>query len=254
MISFCVTCRNRLWQLRQTLGFNLDQLGGGHEIVLVDFGSSDGLAEWVWSNFRGAIESSRLRFFEVTNPVHWNCARAKNLAHRLARGDYVFNLDADNWITPLDVAMIARAAEMGLPSHQGNSFKDGSFGRIGLPRSLFMEMGGYDENLLPMGSQDLNLLERMQAMNLALAKLPAAKRPAVQNTFEHKVSEAGGERPANPHAAAIVYAEMNRLNLAISRARTRLEGPRYQGGFASFRGRLDGVAVTIDGFDVIRPA
>lgn len=113
-ISFCSTCRNRLWQIRETLPRNLDAIREEHEIVLVDYGSTDGLSEWVWAHFQGAIDRGSLVFFEVRNEVRWNLARAKNLAHRLATGHYLFNLDADNFVTPSDVQAIEQAARMGL--------------------------------------------------------------------------------------------------------------------------------------------
>lgn len=126
----------------------------GHEIVLVDYGSSDGLSEWIWKNFTNDINSKKLIFFEVKNEVRWNIARAKNLAHRLASGSYLFNLDADNFITREDILEIQKVADLGFHCWQfseGNR-DDGSFGRIGLPAQLFKMIGGYDESFLPMGN------------------------------------------------------------------------------------------------------
>ena len=68
-ISFCISCRNRLRQLSQTLPGNLDCLDEDVEISLVDYGSSDGLSDWVRSRFGHFIETGRLVFFEVLNPV-----------------------------------------------------------------------------------------------------------------------------------------------------------------------------------------
>lgn len=258
MISFCVTCRNRLWQLKETLAHNLGHLRDEHEISLVDYGSTDGLGEWVWSNFRSQIESGRLRFFEVTNPVHWSSPRAKNLAHRIAAGDYLFNLDADNWIVAQDVALVQKAAELGVPCHQTTRVEgrpvtaivgNGTYGRIGMPRELFMDLGGYDESMLPMGGQDFNLLERLRHLGLKIGHLPSPQKAPVQNTYEQKMAEVGGALEGDARSA---FTELNKLNIAFARARTKHEGPRLLGGFASFRGRLNGKPVTIDGFNVIR--
>jgi glycosyltransferase involved in cell wall biosynthesis len=117
-ISFCVTCRNRLWQLQETLESNLSVLGKNHEIVLVDFGSSDGLSSWVWAGFEDDIRNGRLTFFEVLSEVSWSSPKAKNLAHRLAKGNYLFNLDADNFLTGQDLAGIEDAAATGVPCQQ----------------------------------------------------------------------------------------------------------------------------------------
>ncbi len=54
-ISFCITCKNRLHQIRQTLPKNLEdnrRLQELVEFVLVDFGSTDGLRKWISDNFK----------------------------------------------------------------------------------------------------------------------------------------------------------------------------------------------------------
>lgn len=120
-ISFCTTCKGRLYQLRETLPVNLDTLQNDEEIVLVDYRSPDGAAAWIWANFRPEIEAGRLRLFEVLDEAPWHSPKAKNLAHRLARGSYLFNLDGDNFILPEDTALIraAKARGVGLPAgHQ----------------------------------------------------------------------------------------------------------------------------------------
>ncbi|MBI5276993.1 MAG: glycosyltransferase [Burkholderiales bacterium] len=250
LISFCVTCRNRLWQLEQTLESNLAQLGDRHELVLVDYGSGDGLAEWVWARWRSPIEEGRLRFFEVTGQLPWSSPRAKNLAHRIARGEYLFNLDADNRITASDVLMLVEAARGGYSVHQfSGDWRDGTFGRIGVPRQVFLDLGGYDEAMLPMATHDGDLLQRLLASGQRVKRLPAPRVRAVGNSIEQKMAEAG---PAQADAA-VAYKHMVRVNMELARLRMAREGPRRSGGYASFNGRLNGVAVTIDGFNVIRP-
>jgi len=144
-VSFCPTCRNRLWQLRQTLPANLTALSRqpSTELVLVDYGSSDELVEWVWHNFQSPIDAGLLQFFQLEKRPPWNCARAKNLAHRLASGRYLFNLDADNFIQQRDLEQINPAAVAGKVIHQwSGDWHDGSLGRIGLPRELFYTLWG----------------------------------------------------------------------------------------------------------------
>ncbi len=246
MISFCVTSRNRLWQLQQTLADNLAAIGERHEIALVDYGSTDGLSAWIWDNFAQAIESGRLVFFEVTSETRWSSPKAKNLAHRIARGSYLFNLDADNRIRPSDIALIERARRLSLAAHQWTGdWKDGSFGRIGMSRKAFFELGGYDEAMLPMGEQDLDLLRRVRQSGRKIARLLPPAEPAVQNTFEEKMAEVKMGQPD----ARDAYNELRAFNRALSKFRNELEGPRRSGGFSSYRGSLNGEPVVIDGFD-----
>lgn len=254
-ISFCTSCRNRMWQISQTLGANLETLDEDLEIVLVDYGSTDGLAAWVWSNFAAAIESGRLVFFEVKNKVSWSSPRAKNLAHRLGRGDFLFNLDADNFVTKLDIMLLRRVRQLGLVTQQWSGVQeDGSYGRIGLPRKLFFKLGGYDETLLPMGGQDTDLINRMRVARLRFAKVPPPEKPAILNDYAHKVAEIGKAKAVDETKSKMLWETMDQLNFKLSIFRLRSEGPWRSDGFQTFEGKLNGKPVIIDGLNHIRAA
>lgn len=250
-ISFCTTCRNRLWQLRETLPQNLECIAPPHQIVLVDYGSDDGLSEWVWRHLQSHIENKKLVFFEVTNEVRWNVARAKNLAHRLGTGNYLFNLDADNYITDEDVELIEKVGKMGLYSHQwSETWEDGSFGRIGIPKAIFQKIGGYDETLLPMGGQDVDIIQRLAALKYRRAKLAAPQRTAVQNQQSDKIKELiHPESKLNDPGK--VYRKSNIISLEISKFKLEMEGAVRLGGGFSYKGLLNGKPVVINGFDEI---
>lgn len=248
-ISFCISCRNRLWQIQDTLLKNLSCLDEDLEIVLVDYGSSDGLSDWVWANFKDYIDNQKLVFFEVKNLIGWSSPRAKNLAHRLSNGQYLFNLDADNFITAVDINLIRKSHKMNLPSHQwSGNWQDGSFGRIGVPRELFFKLGGYDETFLPMGGQDLDLLNRIVAASISIAKLPSPAQCAILNSKHDKLREV---KPKAENVDAF-YKMMNEMNLSKSKIRLDLEGPYRTDGFQSYKGFLNGKMILIDGFNEIR--
>lgn len=250
-ISFCSTCRNRLGQLQQTLPQNLGALGERHEIVLVDYGSTDGLSDWVWGHFRDAIAHKKLVFFEVKNEVRWNMARAKNPAHRLATGGYLFNLDADNFVTVSDIDVIEKAAEMDLHSWQYSGvMTDGSCGRLGVPQKLFTVIGGYDETLLAMGGQDIDLLDRLGFLQKKRARLPPPALPAVQNSMDGKLQEIGRSAFAS-NSADELYSTLESINRKISRFKLQTEGLVRLGGGFSYQGLLNGESVVINGFDHI---
>ena len=49
LLSFCITCKNRLHQISKTLPQNLkDNKNKDIEFILVDFSSKDGLKEYVF--------------------------------------------------------------------------------------------------------------------------------------------------------------------------------------------------------------
>src|ERR1700742_2651942 len=99
-LSFCITCKNRFHQIARTLPQNLsDNLSGKEdmEFVLVDFGSSDGLKEWVITNFKRELNSGYLKYFFTGSLEHWHASIAKNTAHYCSVGEIVVNLDCDNY-------------------------------------------------------------------------------------------------------------------------------------------------------------
>lgn len=249
-ISFCISCRNRLWQLQQTLKNNLEQLNANQNICLVDYGSSDDLSKWIWDNFSNDIGEKKLIFFEVKNKIAWNLSKAKNLAHRISSSDFLFSLDADNNITKNDIEAIQNAAEHNNPCHQwSGSWPDGSHGRIGVPKKIFYQVGGYDESFLPMGGQDIDLLRRLNALKLQITKLPPPEVAAVQNSIEDKMAEFSLLKKNDD--AKKNYDAINSFNLKFSQIKIAAEGPIRLGGFSSYLGLLNGNRVLIDGLNNI---
>src|ERR1044072_3062749 len=93
-ISFCVTCKNRLWQLQQTLPVNLRVIkdDGSADLVLVNYNSQDGLNDWI-HQFHKEIETGILTYVHERTEQYFHCSKAKNLAHFIATGEFVVNLD-----------------------------------------------------------------------------------------------------------------------------------------------------------------
>ncbi|MCE5179780.1 MAG: glycosyltransferase [Porphyromonadaceae bacterium] len=167
-LSFCITCKNRFKQIKKTLPHNLqDNRDHKHliEFVLVDFGSTDGLQEWIYDNFREEMRCGYLKYYYTEEMKNWHSSIAKNTAHLLALNEIVTNLDCDNY-TGLNGGkfVIDKMVEYGVRStifHQfSNNRGDGSYGRITLSKRNFICIGGYDESLEPMGYQDVDLIIR----------------------------------------------------------------------------------------------
>lgn len=155
-------------------------------------------------------------------------SKAKNLGHRLASADYVFNLDADNYITEGDVESILHAASLGAVCHQfSGTYGDGSHGRIGLPKTKFLELGGYDEAFLPMGYQDVDLLNRAKLSGATVLQTSSPELAAVQNSREEKM----GNCKVQP---GVEYGHFNRVNQQLSEIKIKLLGARRPIDFATF--------------------
>ena len=162
-LSFCTTCMGRREHLAITLANNLvvaREFAEQTEIVVLDYGSCDGLGEWLIDSFASELRSGQLRYWRTDAPSVFHHSHAKNVAHRLARGSLLFNLDADNFI---GVAMIARIREIFTNRPESIAWVGAVpsvGGRICIRRSDFQRLGGYDERLHGWGGEDVNLVRR----------------------------------------------------------------------------------------------
>jgi len=161
-ISFCTTCKGRLWQLSQTYVQNIEQALFEHdevEFVLVNYWSPDDLDVWVSKTLEWASEL--ITYVRLENPLPWHVCKAKNMAHSAATGDVLCNLDADNFLGEGYVTRVTREVHQGLASRLVGCHSNG--GRIAVHRDDFFSIGGYDEGLAPMGGEDHDLEARLRA-------------------------------------------------------------------------------------------
>jgi hypothetical protein len=222
-VSYCVTCHGRLWQLALTIFDNLDRLRDDEEIVLLDYGSPDGLARFVESSerCREAIRRGQL-VYAYTEAGKHHCSKAKNLAHRLGRGDLLVNLDADNsnagMRRVIDECFASGLDDVVLHMDDGTA---GAFGRICIPRYWFYTLGGYDEAFFPSGYQDRDLLKRAAASGLRYIWSPTAAPTPIANTMREKVSHTGED---NWHTIRNANREMSERNLQEGRLIANAQG------------------------------
>jgi hypothetical protein len=196
-VSYCITCHGRLWQIALTLFDNLRRLRDDEELVLLDYGSPDGLNRFIESSTtcQSAMESGRLVYAQ-TAAKHYHCPKAKNLAHRLARGKLLVNLDADNSNCRMRAAIGRRFSngdDLILQMDEGvhGDPLRGTFGRICVPRYWFYRLGGYDEAFEPIGHQDQDLIWRAKALGLRHVVASTGGPAPVRNTMVEKASHTG---------------------------------------------------------------
>lgn len=185
-ISFCTTCKGRLWQLEQTLVKNVSILDKGCELVILDYQSPDGLKEHLEENYKEYLEDGRIKYFKLLNNYNFNCAYAKNVVHRLATGDVLFSLDADGFITESLKAELRNLSdnEILVPRYFGND--EGTYGRLGYTKTRFNVMNGYSEFIVAMQDDDGNM--RYRAIMAGVKSVHAKeKHVAIQNSTEQKL-------------------------------------------------------------------
>ena len=174
-ISFCTVCMNRLSHLEQTLPVNLlDNADYENlEFVLLDYNSKDGLESWVKDTMQVYLDTGRLVYFKTKTPTHFNRSHSKNLVHKLATGDLLCNIDADNYTGKGFATYLNREFKtdsdifLTAIGHEEVREKRDVLGRICLKRSDFHDIGGYDERMTSYGYDDYDLANRLELNNVS---------------------------------------------------------------------------------------
>ena len=171
-LSFFTVCMGRRHHLQQTLARNL-AWNADHpslEFVILDYGSPDDVASWLQAEFAGELASGRLVYYRYDHAQFFSFSHSRNMAARLCGGEVIGNIDADNFTGP----GYARYIDEQMQDNDllvGCDFADGVFspivgdhgwtGRMATRRQAFLDSGGYDEDMVAWGYEDLDLYNRM---------------------------------------------------------------------------------------------
>lgn len=181
-ISFCITCMNRSGHLKKTLKMNLHYNVSypNIEFILLDYNSTDGLQKWIFKKFKKELTSGRLAYYRTEKPKYFHMANAKNIAHNLASGDIICNLDADNF-TGKDFAFyinLVMQKSIDIIGIHGKDFNRISAhisdcgGRIFLSKVNFLKLGGYNESFVGWGQEDIEFKKRASLLGLEVEDIP----------------------------------------------------------------------------------
>jgi hypothetical protein len=162
----------RLHHLKQTLPINIINTSSypNCEFIVLNYGSRDGMHDWVKNNLNKYIETGKLKYYRTQMPEYFVATHSKNIAHRQAVGDIICNIDADNYIVPGFVEFLAHSFKkynclVCSPSLDSMN-NHGSCGKIAVRREHFYSVNGYDENLnLGWGWDDTNFQYRVKMQN-----------------------------------------------------------------------------------------
>jgi hypothetical protein len=168
-ISICTVCMNRLHHIMQTLPANIENNNDYPEVefVLLDYNSSDGLEEWVKNTMGQYLESGILKYYRTEEPVFFDRTHSRNLLFKLATGDIISNVDADNYTgigyaaylnevfsEDKDIYVVA-------DTKKRYYFLRNAFGRFACQKKDYMAIGGMDETMKSYGSETIDLYERL---------------------------------------------------------------------------------------------
>jgi len=171
-ISFCTVSMNRLHHVKSTLPINIKNNIDykNLEFILLDYNSSDGLEDWVYTNMKNEIESGLLVYFKTLDPIHFNRSHSRNMMFKLATGDIICNIDADNF-TGKNFAHYINSIYSKkdnciiVPDTKGKFYNlRDAVGRFCSKREDFISVTGYDEKMTSYGSEDIDLYSRIKRL------------------------------------------------------------------------------------------
>lgn len=170
--SFCTVSMNRLHHLKETFIRNIeDNLDYDNiEHILLDYNSGDELEKWVKQHCAGYIEDKKVVYYRATSPQSFHRSHSKNMLLRLAEGDIICFIDADNFTG----AGYAKHINSILKNNQDafittigkrvtNNPTD-VLGRVCCKRSDLLKIEGYDEYMADYGMEDVDLANRLEVL------------------------------------------------------------------------------------------
>jgi len=191
-ISFCTVCMNRSFHLKKSYIQNIKDNEDYEDVefVLLDYGSTDDLQEYVRNDLKEYIKSGKVKFVSSNGHLYYHMSRAKNMAHMASTGDIICNLDSDNitgkgfasWV----IKKFKKNKDIVICSNDSNLVDEeevgmrGAFGRIALLRENYLKLKGYDEDFIE-NVDDLNLISRAEDMGLKRVDIPKKYLKAVQH-------------------------------------------------------------------------
>ena len=186
-VSVIVPTYNRWWILKKSLEalFNQSYPKDKYEIILIDDGSTD--------DTKAMIESlsPSCKFKYLRNEKRMGIPRTRNRGIRKARGEYIIFTDSDVVVIPDFIAqhmsyhkkyqdVIVNGELIWVPSFKQigkkrKSIFDLSFSpfdtaNVSVARKHLLEVGGFDEDLLAYGWQDLELGYRLRKAGVKCKK------------------------------------------------------------------------------------
>jgi len=182
-VSVIIPTYNRWWILKKSLEalFNQSYPKDKYEIILIDDGSTDDTETMIESL------SPSCKFKYLRNEKRMGIPRTRNRGIRKARGEYIIFTDSDVVVIPDFIAqhmsyhkkyqdVIVNGELIWVPSFKQigkkrKSIFDLSFSpfdtaNVSVARKHLLEVGGFDEDLLAYGWQDLELGYRLRKAGL----------------------------------------------------------------------------------------
>jgi hypothetical protein len=171
-ISITTVSMNRLNHVKKTLIANIEDNKDykNLEFLLLDYNSTDGTEEWVKNEMMDYLLNGRLKYFRTEEPEYFDRTHSRNLISKLAEGDILCNVDADNYTGQEYATYINKEFNnddnifLVADTKKRYYFLRNAFGRFCCWKKDYLEIGGMDESMKSYGSETLDLYERFELL------------------------------------------------------------------------------------------
>jgi len=202
-VVFCTTCKGRMSHLLETLPRNATSNPSATFVVL-SYGDDE-----LDANFKFSQQNIVYYKYETSEKFH--VAHAKNMAMRcgmLEGADILVTLDADNFAPPgfadfIECRFFSYAWKNSHPMtflapnfhhiqslpHGPDRPNRGFAGRLAISTQDFIKMGGYDESFNVWGSEDIDLLARLERLGYTAEYIPNQFLSVIPHNAEVRFKE-----------------------------------------------------------------
>jgi hypothetical protein len=243
-VAFCTTSLGRNHQVRDALPLQLMTLWPWRShvrVYFVDYNQDEELCKFIFDTCTEMLDVGFLQYARCVERKSWHASICKNGAHFWAAGwaDMLVNLDGDRIIgpdLPLHIFEHLNIYHKGpvRVGHYSSTADTGTYGTIAIPTKLFIHMKGYNEEFLPCGFQDTELLQRAAAAQATVVKVSSSNcvGTSLPNDIgndwkmQSKVKNANVDiKDMQERGKILKFGHMDQLNRTMAQDHIRMYGP-----------------------------
>ena len=175
LLSLCTVVMNRKDHALKTIKANysaVKNFKGLINMYILDYNSSDGLVEDLKKEtwFVEGMKSNTIRLYQNSDAKTYHRTLPKNKIHEVADGQYLVNIDADNFAKKEYLEFVLNHIKYSNDFYirpDKTEAGDG-FGKILLSNEDFKALGGYNLNISGYGFEDNELIIRLKLLGRKL--------------------------------------------------------------------------------------
>jgi glycosyltransferase involved in cell wall biosynthesis len=200
-VSAITTCKDLLANLKQTLPRLMAEPFA--EVIVVDYDCPDRTGDWVEAACPG------VKVVRVTDAPIFHAAGARNAGGAAASSPWLFFIDADVRIAPGFLARVGPLLAEGA-LYLGEPITLDLWGTMFVTRADFDAVGGYDEAIQGWGSEDEDIVERLELLGCRHARFDGALMDAIPHDNEVRTRHHRIKDPELGNAINFVYRAIKR--------------------------------------------